>query len=165
MRLLSLAVVLLFCVLQALAAKVPNPYKVLGIPQEANDEQIKTGFKKRSKKYHPDRNTKDPRAQEKFAKIVNAYELLKDPERRNMYDMTGTDDPQAQQQQGFGGGGFGGGGFGGGFGGGGFGGLDIEDLMRQGFFQQGGQQQRGGGGGGGGQRHTFSFGGGEGIRF
>jgi len=87
---------------------------------------------------------------------------LKDPERRRMYDMTGDDDPQAQQNQGFPGGGFG-------FPGGG---INIEDLMRGGFFgggggfpggghhhqqhQEGGQRQR---------TYTFSFGGGQGMRF
>lgn len=44
------------------ATKIPDPYKVLGIPRDATEEQIKAGFKKRSKKYHPDRNTVDPRA-------------------------------------------------------------------------------------------------------
>ena len=46
---------------------------MLGIPENANDDQIKEGFKRRSKKYHPDRNKSDPRAKEKFEKIVNAY--------------------------------------------------------------------------------------------
>ena len=64
---------ILITFLVCLETKIPNPYKVLGIPQDANEEQIKTGFKKRSKKYHPDRNKSDPRAKEKFEKIVNAY--------------------------------------------------------------------------------------------
>jgi len=84
---------------------------------------------------------------------------LKDPERKNMYDMTGDDNPQAQQNHGFPGGGFG-------FPGGG---INIEDLMRGGFFGGGGRQQgQGGAGQGGGQRqrtYTFSFGGGQGMRF
>ncbi len=67
-----LLIVLLFLLATALA-KIPDPYKVLGIPRDANEEQIKSGFKKRSKKYHPDRNKEDPRAKEKFEKIVNAY--------------------------------------------------------------------------------------------
>nr|VVW87914.1 unnamed protein product [Nymphaea colorata] len=90
--------------------KIPNPYKVLGIQQDATEEQIKEGFKRRSKKYHPDRNKTDPKAKEKFEKIVNAYELLKDPERRRMYDLTGDEDPTGQQQQHHGFGGFPGGG-------------------------------------------------------
>ena len=58
--------IFLLALLAALLAKIPNPYKVLGIPQDASEEQIKLGFKKRSKKYHPDRNKTDPRAKEKF---------------------------------------------------------------------------------------------------
>ena len=92
---------------------------------------------------------------------MNAYELLKDPERRRMYDLTGDEDPTAQQQQHHGFGGFPGGfGFPGG-------GINIEDLMRGGFFggghpggQRGQQQQQ--------RRHTtytFSFGGNQGMRF
>lgn len=77
--------------------------------------------------------------------------------------MTGDDNPQAQQ-------GYGGGFPGGGFGFGDFGGINIEDLMRQGFFHQGhpgGQQGRGGQGKRqrGHTTYTFSFGGGDGIRF
>lgn len=170
MRVLFLCLVFLLALIPEIAAKIPNPYKVLGISQNANDDEIRDGFKKRSKKYHPDRNKKDPRAKEKFEKIANAYELLKDPERRRIFDMTGDDNPQAQQ----GGHGFPGGGFG--FPGGGFGGIDIEELMRQGFFQQGHPGGHGHGHGHGhaqgGQRrqqrqttYSFSFGGGEGIRF
>jgi len=47
-------------------AKVSDPYKILGVPRDANEDAIKEGFKRRSKKYHPDRNKVDPRAKEKF---------------------------------------------------------------------------------------------------
>ena len=47
-------VILMFlALLAAVLAKIPNPYKVLGVPQDANEDQIKAGFKKRSRKYHP----------------------------------------------------------------------------------------------------------------
>ena len=59
--------------------KTPNPYKILGVSENADDEQIKAAFKKKSKKYHPDRNKSDLRAKEKFEKVVNAYEILKNP--------------------------------------------------------------------------------------
>ena len=175
MRILLFAIVTLMTLLTPIYGKTPNPYKVLGISRDATEDQIREGFKKRSKKYHPDRNKKDPRAKEKFEKIANAYELLKDPERKRIYDMTGEDDPQGQQfnqQHGFGGG-FPGGGFG-------FEGINIEDLMNQGFFgggHHGGHQQHGHHGHhdhhghqGGGRRqrqatYTFSFGGGDGMRF
>lgn len=89
MNKLGWALLLLACFVFTVFGKIPDPYKVLGVPRDATDDQIKQGFKRRSKKYHPDRNTVDPRAKEKFEKVVNAYELLKDPERRRVYDMTG----------------------------------------------------------------------------
>lgn len=70
---LGLILLLLLTLLAFVSPKIPNPYKVLGVPQDASEEQIKNGFKKRSKKYHPDRNKEDPRAKEKFEKVVNAY--------------------------------------------------------------------------------------------
>lgn len=51
---------------EASAARIPNPYKVLGVQKDATEDDIKEGFKRRSKKYHPDRNKVDPRAKEKF---------------------------------------------------------------------------------------------------
>lgn len=65
MRVLAI-ILLLLALLAQTDAKIPNPYKVLGIELDANEEQIKAGFKKRSKKYHPDRNKTDPKAKEKF---------------------------------------------------------------------------------------------------
>ena len=52
--------VVLFVVL--IMGKTTNPYKVLGISRDANEDEIKKAFNKRSKKYHPDRNKSDPRA-------------------------------------------------------------------------------------------------------
>ena len=123
MRNIGVYIIVLLCLLScyvAFAKKIPNPYKVLGISQNANDEEIKAAFKKRSRKYHPDRNKVDPRAKQKFQQVVNAYELLKDPKKRQIYDQTGGDGSDhfqgGQQHGGFG---FPGGGFG--FPGGGFG--------------------------------------------
>jgi DnaJ-class molecular chaperone len=56
MNKIAVLLIVLLTFLATALAKIPNPYKVLGIPQDASEEQIKTGFKKRSKKYHPDRN-------------------------------------------------------------------------------------------------------------
>ena len=74
-KVIILIVALLFMLLNipCEAKKIPNPYKVLGIERNANDEQIKAAFKRRSRKYHPDRNKKDPRAKQKFSQVVNAY--------------------------------------------------------------------------------------------
>ena len=184
---LLFAVVLVVLVIECESKKIPNPYIVLGIKEDANEEQIRQAFKRRSRKYHPDRNKKDPRAKQKFEQVVNAYELLKDPERRRVYDQTGGDNAQEyQQQQGFrqgGGFGFPGGGFGFPGGGAGFGGINMEDLLRGQFggagfggFQQGGhpgfQQghprkgRKGRKRQAGGQRtYSFGFGGQQGSSF
>jgi len=61
-----LLLVTVFLFFATAIAKVPDPYKVLGVPRDASEDSIKEGFKKRSKKYHPDRNKVDPRAKEKF---------------------------------------------------------------------------------------------------
>lgn len=74
MKLFWLILVLVgYLSLHQVEAKTPNPYKVLGISQSASDDDIKKAFKKRSLKYHPDRNTNDPKAKDKYAKVVNAY--------------------------------------------------------------------------------------------
>ena len=80
--------VFLLALLAAVLAKIPNPYKVLGVSQDASEEQIKAGFKKRSRKYHPDRN-RDPGAETHFKEAAEAYEALSDPEKRQRYDRYG----------------------------------------------------------------------------
>jgi len=68
-----------------------DPYRTLGLPRDASDADIKKTFKKRALETHPDRNSDLPpeKAQEEFAKVGNAYEVLKDPEKRREYDLTG----------------------------------------------------------------------------
>ena len=63
---LIFVVVVVILVVESESKKIPNPYKVLGIEQNANEDDIRRAFKKRSRKYHPDRNKKDPRAKQKF---------------------------------------------------------------------------------------------------
>ena len=74
-------------------------YKVLGVPRGANAEEIKKAFRKLARKYHPDVNPGDKKAEEKFKEINEAYEVLSDAEKRKKYDTLG---PNWQEQFGSG---------------------------------------------------------------
>jgi molecular chaperone DnaJ len=64
-------------------------YEVLGVRRDASPEEIKSAFKKLAAQYHPDRNQDDPAAHDRFKEINLAYQVLSDPNRRNMYDRFG----------------------------------------------------------------------------
>lgn len=64
-------------------------YKLLEIPRDAEEKQIKKAFRRLSLKYHPDKNKGDKSANEKFLKINKAYETLMDREKRKIYDIYG----------------------------------------------------------------------------
>ncbi|MAV82444.1 MAG: molecular chaperone DnaJ [Pelagibacteraceae bacterium] len=86
-------------------------YNTLGISKEASDGEIKNAYRKMAMKYHPDRNQGDAKAEKKFKEVSNAYEILKDPQKKQAYDQYGH---AAFEQGGMGGpGGFGQQGFGG----------------------------------------------------
>lgn len=82
-----------------------NFYEVLGLKNDADDKQIKRAYRKMSRKLHPDMNRKDPNANDKFAELGNAYEVLIDPEKRQKYDLGGEE--ALKPDQGGRGGGFG----------------------------------------------------------
>ena len=75
-------------------------YDILGLSKTATSKEIRMAYMKLAKKYHPDKNDSDG-AQEYFAKISNAYEILSDPSKRKIYDSMGTEglDRLKQQQQ------------------------------------------------------------------
>jgi molecular chaperone DnaJ len=81
-------------------------YHILGVGKEATPEELKEAFKKMAMQYHPDRN-KDQGAEERFKKVNEAYEVLKDPVKKKQYDQFGTTDGSGgfhdygQQQGGF----------------------------------------------------------------
>jgi molecular chaperone DnaJ len=61
-------------------------YKVLGVSKEASQEEIRRSYRKLARKYHPDANRDDPKAEERFKEIQHAYEILSNPEKRREYD-------------------------------------------------------------------------------
>ena len=97
-------------------------YEVLGINRNASADEIKSAFRKLSKKYHPDLNPDDPTAEEKFKEINEAYQVLSDAEKKQRYDQFGHAgvDPN----------------YGAGAGYGGFNASGFQDLDLGGIFEQ-----------------------------
>jgi len=66
-----------------------DPYEVLGVPRDADEKQVKRAFRGLARELHPDVNSHDPEAEEKFKEAAEAYEILSDAERRATYDGFG----------------------------------------------------------------------------
>ncbi|MBR1593634.1 MAG: molecular chaperone DnaJ [Alloprevotella sp.] len=64
-------------------------YEILGVQRTATADEIKKAFRQLALKYHPDRNPGDKEAEEKFKKVAEAYDVLRDPEKRQRYDQFG----------------------------------------------------------------------------
>jgi molecular chaperone DnaJ len=90
-------------------------YEVLGIPRDADALQVKKAYRNLARQLHPDANTEDPEAEEKFKEVSEAYEVLSNPEKRQLYDQYGHAGMRGAGQQGAGG-------FGGGF-------TDFTDIF------------------------------------
>ncbi|MFS8085958.1 MAG: DnaJ domain-containing protein, partial [Acidobacteriota bacterium] len=72
--------------------KYKDYYSILGVERNADADAIKKAYRKLAHKYHPD-VSKDPAGEEKFKEIAEAYETLKEPEKRAAYDQLGTPPP------------------------------------------------------------------------
>jgi DnaJ family protein B protein 6 len=75
-------------------------YKVLGVPEDAEQDQIKKAYKKLALQWHPDKNPdKVKEAEEKFKEIGEAYSVLSDPEKRKKYDKYGTTEYEPEMEE------------------------------------------------------------------
>jgi DnaJ-class molecular chaperone len=135
-----------------------DPYATLGVQRGANEKDIKSAYRKLAKELHPDRNTDNPKAAERFSDVTKAYDLLSDKDKRARYDR-GEIDADGNPASPFGGG-FRGGGFNPRPGGGrsaspsdfeGFGAdeMDLGDIFEGLFGGMGGARAAGPGGAGG----------------
>ena len=123
-------------------------YEILEVTREATDTEIKKSYRRLAVKYHPDKNPGNAEAEEHFKQISQAYSILSDPQKRQMYDQYG------EEAFTHGGAGAGGAGF------------DPFDLFREAFGGRGGGFGSGSGGFGGGSSRGGggSFGGGGASR-
>jgi curved DNA-binding protein len=71
-----------------MSVKFEDYYQTLGVKRDASADEVKRAYRKLAQKYHPDRN-QEPGAAEQFSKVGEAYEVLKDPEKRKLYDQYG----------------------------------------------------------------------------
>lgn len=126
--------------------KPQDYYETLGVDRAASDDDLRKAYRKLARKYHPDLNPGDKSAEERFKSVQEAYDVLSDSKKRQMYDQVGFYSDKA----GFPGAGPGGHGGGGGFESGGpnmgFGGFDFSDFTNQGGMG-GGDAEMGGTGG------------------
>lgn len=68
-------------------------YQTLGLARGASDEEIKRAYRRQALRYHPDKN-KEPGAEEKFKEIAEAYDVLSDPRKREIFDRYGEEGPK-----------------------------------------------------------------------
>ena len=100
-------------------------YKIMGIPKDTPQKDIRAAYMRRAKQFHPDLHPDDPKAKAKFQALNEAYNVLNDPEKRKKYDKYGESWEQADAYEQAGG-------FGGGSDSNGFGGFDFSQFSGSG---------------------------------
>jgi molecular chaperone DnaJ len=78
-------------------------YEILGVDRDTDDGSIKKKYRKLAMQYHPDKNPGNPEAEEKFKEAAEAYDVLRDPQKRNIYDQYGHQGLEGSGFSGFGG--------------------------------------------------------------
>lgn len=108
----------ILCVLSYALAAIAGKsyYDTLQVPRSASDEQIKRAYRKLALKYHPDKNPGNEEANKRFAEINNAYEVLSDSQKRDIYDKYGEEGLKQHMASGGRGGGMG---------------MNINDIFRE----------------------------------
>ena len=108
------------------AASKQDYYETLGVARAAKEDEIRKAYRKLARKHHPDLNPGDKAAEERFKKVQEAYDILSDPKKKQMYDQYGFYSENMPP-----GGPGGGPGAGAGQPGMGFGGFDFSDYVNQ----------------------------------
>src|SRR5881227_3508283 len=64
-------------------------YETLGVPRDAKEDDIRKNYRKLARKYHPDLNPGDKSAEDRFKRVQEAYDVLSEPKKKQMYDQVG----------------------------------------------------------------------------
>ena len=128
-------------------------YKILGVPKDIAQKDVKKAYLKRAKQFHPDLHPEDPKAKAKFQALNEAYDVIGDAEKRRKYDQYGEQWREAEQFQ------HGTGGFSGNGGASPFDGFDFSSFKGGGGFSSFFESLFGGAGRGGGSGFSSDFGG------